>query len=166
MLASSHPPRQTCLPATLRSVSRRRTHRERSAACGSCGWVLPSGRKQNWLGPAGAALCPLIRRFRQGGGRCGYSSPAHSGGAWPGRASRALSPQPQGFQGSPSVRPACLHLDEGFRAAPPAKVFSPRLGLQQVPQAPGPNTRQGAGSSPCETSGQGRTLWAEQAKEA
>ena len=119
MLASSHPPRQTCLPATPMSVSRRRTHRERSPACGSCGWVSPSGRKQNWLGPAGAALRPLIRRFRQGGGRCGYSSPAHSRGAWPGRASQALSPQPQGFQGSPSVHPACLHLDEGFRAAPP-----------------------------------------------
>lgn len=125
-MGCSPPARQTCLPATPRSVSRHRTHKERSPACGSCGWVSPSGRKQNWLGPAGAALCPLIRHFRQGGGHCGYSSPAHSGGAWPGRASRALSPQPQGFQGSPSVRPACLHLDEGFRVAPLPGPSPPR----------------------------------------
>lgn len=49
---------------------------------------------------------------------------------------------------------------------PPQKAFSLLLGLQQVPQAPGPNTRQGAGSSPSKASGQGQALWAEQLKEA
>lgn len=59
-------------------------------------------------------LCPLIRCFRQGGGRCGYSLPAHSCGVWQGQGqtSPALSSLPQGVCGFPFCCPTCLHLHD------------------------------------------------------
>lgn len=108
------PARQTCPPATPGSTPCRcRTHTECSSACRSCPWVslgvtgwhlAAGGRKQNRPGPACAALCPLIRCFRQGG--CGHSSPAHSCGVWRGQTSWAVSPlTPAGAHGLPFCCP-------------------------------------------------------------
>lgn len=71
IFASSHPPRQTCLPATPVSMPLLPPHARgialrHAAPVTGYHWVV-GGRKQNWLGPAGAALCPLIRCFRPGG---------------------------------------------------------------------------------------------------
>lgn len=104
MFASCHPPRQTCLPATPVSLALLLLHAHGMLigvpllALGGTGCHrVAGGRKQNWLGPASAALCPLIRCFRQGGG-CSYASPAHSCGAQQGQTSRpspySLGPSP------------------------------------------------------------------------
>lgn len=90
MFASSQPPCQTCLPASPPppSVSLRLPHAQ-GVLIGVP--LLPpsvtewqeAGSRTGWARLV--HLCPLIRCFRQGGGRCGYSLPAHGCGVWQGQ---------------------------------------------------------------------------------
>lgn len=107
---ASAPPAKPVLPpppgAHPAAAARTRSAHRRAAPVPGCHWVAPGGRRQeqNWSGPACAALCPLIRCFRQGG--CGDSSPAHSCGARRGRTSWAVSPlTPAGAHGLPFCWP-------------------------------------------------------------
>lgn len=134
-----------------------------AAPVAGCHWVA-RGRKQNWLGLAWAALCPLIRCFRQGGGR-GYSLPAHRCGVRQGQPAGPLR-TPSEVHWFPFRWPSSPLLDDAEGMGPgelstqgPAPPFSPpESPLSRRLQAAGQILDRGPGPTPSRASGQGCSL--------